>query len=611
MTYRGGRRIVCTVTALAVFASMPVVVAPSANAVVDGKIVPGGVYDDAPPSVNPYAFVGRFITSSGGGCTAALVAPEFAVTIGHCGSGGTIEFGLLNKDRDNGEKRRVVSQIKFGDLTDVSPPVLVKLDKPIFAIKPVRLAWDKKLFPKKTNVQIVGWGQLSDTLRGDGTWSTELRRADLRIAELQQKYTLRMNSVTGSPTHGDSGAPVLIDHNNELLLIGTHNGSVPGQYLAKSLLWKSALRETIQENLDKWGTTTGTPGPTYRNQIRPGTVYDWGTFPIVKGKGDILTPVGIRVKPTTTGVRNTVALATGNGTFFALNDHGTVYSWGTGFDGALGYAKLQNFTPRPLPIPQVTAVAAAGNSAYAVSADGKVWAWGANNQGQLGNATTISHQPSPLSGMPTIVDVAAGYNTAYALSADGHVWAWGDNSSGQLGNGRNRISSTKPRLVAGLDQVIAISATLGAAFALRSDGTVWAWGARSQLGDPKRKNGSVQPIRVPNLRGITKIATYPSGSGALALRDDGTVFAWQVPCGDGTTIEKSVPTPVSRLSSAVTIGVAQFTCFATTADGRSWAWGTNVNGETGVGVDGSFQRLAVTQMATNGFGAFSDSSGVR
>jgi alpha-tubulin suppressor-like RCC1 family protein len=49
--------------------------------------------------------------------------------------------------------------------------------------------------------------------------------------------------------------------------------------------------------------------------------------------------------------------------------------------------------------------------------------------------------------------------------------------------------------------------------ALRSDGTVWEWGA-----------GWLIPVPVPGLTGVTKISAGSSFN--LALRSDGTVWAW-------------------------------------------------------------------------------------
>jgi alpha-tubulin suppressor-like RCC1 family protein len=84
--------------------------------------------------------------------------------------------------------------------------------------------------------------------------------------------------------------------------------------------------------------------------------------------------------------------------------------------------------------------------------------------------------------------VAGGSAHSLAVKADGNVWAWGSNAYGQLGDGTttDRLS---PVAVAGLAGVTVIAASGGLygahSLALKPDGTVWAWGNNSggQVGD--------------------------------------------------------------------------------------------------------------------------------
>ena len=63
-----------------------------------------------------------------------------------------------------------------------------------------------------------------------------------------------------------------------------------------------------------------------------------------------------------------------------------------------------------------------------------------------------------------------------ALKSDGTVWAWGYNADGELGNG-TYVNSSVPVQVSGLTGVKVVAAASNHSLALKTDGTIWAWGA--------------------------------------------------------------------------------------------------------------------------------------
>ena len=83
------------------------------------------------------------------------------------------------------------------------------------------------------------------------------------------------------------------------------------------------------------------------------------------------------------------------------------------------------------------------------------------------------------------IAVTAGLDHSLALKSDGTVWAWGNNVVGQLGDGSTIRERVSPGQVNGLSDVVAVKAGRGHNLALRKDGTVWAWGNNhlGQLGD--------------------------------------------------------------------------------------------------------------------------------
>ena len=65
-----------------------------------------------------------------------------------------------------------------------------------------------------------------------------------------------------------------------------------------------------------------------------------------------------------------------------------------------------------------------------------------------------------------------------ALKSDGTVWAWGDNDKGQLGDGTT-ISRDLPEKIASLTGVTRLVAGAAASYAIQAGGTLLAWGDAS------------------------------------------------------------------------------------------------------------------------------------
>jgi alpha-tubulin suppressor-like RCC1 family protein len=145
----------------------------------------------------------------------------------------------------------------------------------------------------------------------------------------------------------------------------------------------------------------------------------------------------------------------------------------------------------------------------------------------------------------TVAQVAAGRAHTVALKSDGTVWAWGDNAYGQLGDGTT-AQRAAPVQVSGLAGVTAIAASQYHTVALKGDGTVWALGENGfgQLGDGTTTERDT-PVQVTGLTGATGIAA--GNCHTVALKSDGTVWGWGYngfgQLGDGTTTAWR-PTPV-------------------------------------------------------------------
>lgn len=106
---------------------------------------------------------------------------------------------------------------------------------------------------------------------------------------------------------------------------------------------------------------------------------------------------------------------------------------------------------------QITGVAAGRANSLAIRADGVALSWGENGYGQLGSGSTtpfIRATPAPVTGLTGVVAVAIGSGNerthALAVRSDGSVWAWGNNDAGQLGDGTTTERAT-PGAVSGLN----------------------------------------------------------------------------------------------------------------------------------------------------------------
>jgi alpha-tubulin suppressor-like RCC1 family protein len=249
----------------------------------------------------------------------------------------------------------------------------------------------------------------------------------------------------------------------------------------------------------------------------------------------------------------------------------------------------------------VTAIAAGDLHGLALKSDGSVWAWGFNYYGQVGNGNSGNNVLAPVrvSGLNGVVAISAGHGsfTSYAVKADGTVWAWGYDGLGQLGNGTSDENAhSLPVKVSNLTGVVALGAGSSHALAVRSDGTVRAWGSNqySQLGATTAATCtsyhfpcSMTPVRVQNLTGVS--AVTGGGNFSLALESDGSVWGWgengygQLANGT-TTLFGGVTKPTkAKLSSVIAIAAGDEHTLALRSDGTVWAAGSNRWGQLGTG----------------------------
>ncbi len=225
----------------------------------------------------------------------------------------------------------------------------------------------------------------------------------------------------------------------------------------------------------------------------------------------------------------------------------------------------------------------------ALLSDGTVDTWGYDGDGELGDgriAPVYRTNPAPVPGLDGVVKIAAGYQHVLALKSDGTVWAWGYNFYRELGNGTTADQAT-PVQVPGLTGIAQVSASFYDSMARGSDGSVWAWGHNGfgELGDGTTINRAT-PVKLPGLSGVTQIsAGYEHG---LAVKSDGTAWAWGNNAlgqlGLGTTTNHAAPVQVPGLAGVTQVAAGQTHSLAIAGPGSSvWAWGDDSSSQLGDG----------------------------
>jgi len=286
----------------------------------------------------------------------------------------------------------------------------------------------------------------------------------------------------------------------------------------------------------------------------------------------------------------------GGSVSFAIRTDGTLWAWGRNSAGQLG---IGNTTSQSSPV-QVgvdnhwASVAAAapnlGISSFAIGlkTDGTLWSWGNNGNGQLGIGTTTSQTvPVQVGTDADWVTMAAGSNYVMAIKTNGTLWAWGSNGNAQQGTGLGSANQLSPVQVGTDNNWTSVSTAINSTYALKSDGTLWAWGANSsgQLGIGNT-TGQVTPVQV----GVaTDWASVKGGKASFvsALKTDGTGWIWGLNVNgqlcDGTTNSQSVPEQIGAGASWTAVaGGGSFT-LALRADNTIWAGGGNSSGQLGTG----------------------------
>lgn len=296
-------------------------------------------------------------------------------------------------------------------------------------------------------------------------------------------------------------------------------------------------------------------------------------------------------------------LSAGSSHVLALDDEGVLWAWGSNGYGQIGdgtetgdsWASVAGTRVQPTRVFASwgwASMDAGAQHSMALRADGTLYGWGYNASGQLGNGTTTNlNLPVPVSGDATWTVVSAGGSHTLGIRGDGTLWGWGSNAYGQLGRA-GAGNYTVPVQIGSDADWKAVAASAGGTFALKSDGSLWSCGYNwdGQLGQ-----GTVYPTyQVSTLSRVGTDSDWAevssTGNHTVALKTDGTIWAWgrnnNTPAGvlgQGDLVSRPSPTQVGTDTDWVKVFAGDRNTAAIKADGSLWTWGENGSGQLGIG----------------------------
>lgn len=265
---------------------------------------------------------------------------------------------------------------------------------------------------------------------------------------------------------------------------------------------------------------------------------------------------------------------------------GELHCWGYSTTGALGIGATGEYlTPQKVALTGVVGVSAGRNHTCAILHDGSIHCFGANAYGQIGDGTTTSRL-SPVKVLSEMTGLTTGGDHSCAIAGDGTARCWGESGYGATGYGSTTDAKT-PVTVTGLSSVIQISGGGDHSCAVTSAGALYCWG----------RNGNAQVTGVTSdlTNRTTPYRTIAAGVTAAGPGATHTcaVVSSKIVCfgsnangqiGNGSTSTGNLAlTTLASPTNAVDVTSGLYHSCLATSDGRAFCWGTNGNGQLGLG----------------------------
>jgi len=241
---------------------------------------------------------------------------------------------------------------------------------------------------------------------------------------------------------------------------------------------------------------------------------------------------------------------------------------------------------------RIVQVSAGGLHNVAIRADGSLWTWGGIYSGHGGitsfTPTVIRTPPTRIGRNTNWAYVSAGSWHTAAIRTDGSLWAWGAKffrPSPFTWDIQYILNSNAPVRIGADTDWAYVSAGDAYTMAIRTDGSLWAWGWNWswRLGDGTTEHRD-SPVRIGSDYNWASVSAYRSHT--AAIRTDGSLWAWGIKFFElinDSIFNSNTPVRIGNDYNWASVVAGRLRTAAIRTDGSLWAWGINDFGQFGDG----------------------------
>ena len=187
-------------------------------------------------------------------------------------------------------------------------------------------------------------------------------------------------------------------------------------------------------------------------------------------------------------------------------------------------------------------------------------------------------------------EFSAGTNFSLAIKSDGTLWGWGANGN-LLGLNGITPDQNLPIQIGTANDWATVSAGTVHSLAVKTNGTLWAWG-NGQFGQLGNNTFNSATWTVTQVGTATDWLSVSAGNRfSIATKTTGTLWAWGLnnngQLGINNVIDQALPVQVGTASNWVQIDAGNQHSLAVDSAGFMWAWGNNTFGQFGDGTNTS------------------------